>query len=249
MPQDNKSAQNSPFEIVTPAKSKKVGKTGLIVGISIAVFLGLSIVAGVLLVRQQQTVTPQAGGSTCPAAEACPNATRPNLLQSCHPGDADGTTNDSLCDRAGRVETCGPAFTKYCCPSAGGSWTTNMTVCNQLAQSPTPTPTVAPTLTPTPTPTTAASAGSCNVGCSTNNDCANGLYCYSGVCRNPLCASDATCGCSSSATPTASSSATPVPAGTQSTPLPIPVTGTDWATYAGAGVGITAIIISLLLAL
>lgn len=235
MPPSNTNPQNSPFEIVTPNKSKQVGKTGIIVGVSIVAFLILSVVAGVLLVKQQQTATPQAASSMCPGAEACPNAKQPNLLQSCHPADGDGTTTDSLCNQAGRVETCGPATTPYCCPVAGGNWTTDMTKC---AKSPTP------TVTPTPT------GSSCNSSCSTNNDCQNGLYCYSGSCRNPLCASDTTCGCAA-ATPTATATAagTAAPAGTQSTPLPIPVTGTDWATYAGAGVGVTAIIVSIFLAL
>jgi hypothetical protein len=183
MPQSNKPDQSSPFEIVTPGKSKKVGKVGIIVGVTIVVFLTLSIVAGVLLVKQQQNVSEKAAG-----VDITPTAT------------------------------------------------------------PTLTPTATPTLTPTPTPT--ASGNSCNGTCGSNSNCESGLYCYSGFCRNPLCASDATCGCSS-ASPTATASATPTitPIGTQTTPRPIPVSGTDWPTVLGAGVGVGAIIISLLLAI
>jgi hypothetical protein len=183
MPPSNKPDQSSPFEIVTSGKSKKVGKTGIIIGVVIVVFLTLSIVAGVLLVRQQQNISEKAAGT-----DLIPTAT------------------------------------------------------------PTLTPTASPTATPTLTPTPAGNA--CNGVCGNNSNCQSGLYCYSGFCRNPLCASDATCGCSS-ASPTATASATPTitPLGTQTTPRPIPVSGTDWPTVLGAGVGVTAIIVSLLIAL
>jgi hypothetical protein len=329
MPFQNNNPQPSPFEITTSGKSKKVGKTGVIVGVSIAVFLVLSVVAGVLLVRQQQNIQEKAVG-TC--TEACPAAGRPDLLQSCHPADSDGTANESLCNLAGRVETCGPASTKYCCPSAGGAWTTNMSAC----ATPTPTATATPpscgsvvpncaqtqipgsaacfdgkdvvycckagqqiqnnscvnggvtkgglcdpslsnggcvsglictpsdganrcsdsasTSSPTPTATATSSGNSCNKSCGSNSNCQSGLYCYSGSCRNPLCASDSTCGCSSATatpTPTATTTTTTTTTTktTQATSRPIPVTGTDWPTIGGIGVGIGAIMVSLLLAL
>jgi len=272
MPLQDKSGQASPFEIITPGKSKKVGKTGIIVGIAIAVFLILSVVAGVLLVRQKQNVQEKAATSNlCPGAEACPAAGQPNRLWSCHPADSDGTVVESLCNKAGRVETCGSATTNYCCPVAGGSWTTDMSSCAVATAIPTATATAtataiptatatatasatltqATTVTPTPTATSSGSGNSCNGACGSNTNCQSGFYCYSGFCRNPLCASDSTCGCSlATATPTATASA--VPAGvqkTQTTPLPIPVTGTDWATFVGAGVGVMAIVVSIILAL
>lgn len=181
MPTTNKSDQTSPFEIVTSGKSKKVGKMGIVVGIVIVLFLTLSIIAGVLLVKQQQNVSEKAAG-----VDVIPTAT------------------------------------------------------------PTLTPTITPTATPTPTP----AGNSCNGVCGSNSNCESGLYCYSGFCRNPLCASDATCGCSS-ASPTATASATPTikPVGTQTTPRPIPVTGTDWPTVLGVGVGVVVIIGSVLLAI
>lgn len=105
---------------------------------------------------------------------------------------------------------------------------------------PTPTPTGTPTPTPTATATSSTGSGnSCNGTCGSNTNCASGLYCYSGSCRNPSCASDSTCGCGV---------ATPTPTA-QSSPLPIPVTGTDWPTMAGVGIGVGAIVASLLLAI
>lgn len=142
MPDSNNNANQSvsPLEIITPTKSKK-GVKGIFAAIIIAVFLALSVVAGVLLVRQNQNIREKAGSVMCPGGEACPYARDPNLLLSCHPVDGDGTTTDSLCDGVGRVETCGPAYTKYCCPVAGGDWTTDMTACTDT---PTPTPTPPP---------------------------------------------------------------------------------------------------------
>ncbi len=188
MPPSDKNTQSSPFEIVTSGKSRKVGKTGIIVGVVVVVFLTLSIVAGVLLVRQQQNISEKASD-----VPTLPTAT-PTLV---------------------------PTIT--------------------------PTPTGTPTASPSATPT--GSGNPCNGTCGSNSNCEPGLYCYSGFCRNPLCASDSACGCSSataSATPTASASATPK---VQTTPLPIPVSGTDWPTVVGVGIGAAAIIVSLLLAI
>lgn len=266
MPTSDKSPQESPFEIITPGKSKKSGKTGLIVGIAIVVFLILSVGAGVYLIQQQQNVSEKAAVSTCPEVEACPVSSRKNSLMSCHPADTDGTAVESLCSSPGRVETCGTATTWYCCPAAGGSWTRTMTaecqanVAKKTATTaPTTTPTMTPTLTSTPTSTALGTAntptatptggpGSCNKTCGSNSNCESGLYCYSGYCRNALCASDSTCACSSTTitpTPTIKTSTSSA----QTTPLPIPVTGIDWPTVAGVGLGIGAILVSILLAL
>lgn len=252
MPNQDKPTQPSPFEIITPGKSKKMGKTGIIVAVSIVIFLVLSVVAGVLLVRQQQTIQEKAS-ETC--TESCPRSGRPDMLSDCHPPQADGSPDDKLCNLAGRIDTCGAAQTKYCCPSAGGAWTTDMSAC----ATPTPTAVSTPTLSPTPTasgstttPTPTASGNSCNGSCGSNSNCQSGLYCYSGYCRNPLCASDAACGCGTkTATPTATATSTAkaVTSGTQTTPLPIPQTGTGWPTYAAIGIGALVIIGSLLLAL
>ncbi len=135
--------------------SPKKGVKGIFAAIIIAVFLALSVVAGVLLVRQNQNVQEKAGNTMCPAGEACPYARDPNLLLSCHPVDGDGTTTDSTCNETGRIETCGVNWTEYCCPAAGAAWTTDMTACTPSTPTPTPTksPTPTPTKSPTPTPT------------------------------------------------------------------------------------------------
>lgn len=83
--------------------------------------------------------------STCPGAEACPVSTQPSLLRSCHPSDADGTAQESLCNTAGRIQTCGANFTKYCCPKAGAAWTTNLSACPAYR-------TILPSARVTPTP-------------------------------------------------------------------------------------------------
>ena len=251
MPQQDKPAGGSPFEIITPGKSKKAGKTGIVVGVVIVLFLILSVVAGVLLVRQQQNIAEKAVVPQCPGAEACPAGVH---LLNCHPPESDNSPADSVCDASQikRIEPCGG--TQFCCN--GSAWTTNMSACAVV----TPTPTATPTSTPTPTATASATptptaipsglGNSCNGTCGSNTNCQSGLYCYSGFCRNPLCASDSACGCSlSTATPTSTATASGTLSGSQTTPLPIPVTGTDWPTFLGVGAGAFAIIISLLLAL
>jgi hypothetical protein len=70
--------------------------------------------------------------------EACPNTKNGNLLQNCHPADSDGSSQDSLCDAKGRVESCGQKA--YCCPKTGGKWSTDMDPCT----TPTPSPTIVP---------------------------------------------------------------------------------------------------------
>jgi len=130
MPGSNSDANQSvsPLEIVTSTKPKK-GVKRIVAAVIIIIFLVVSVVAGVLLVGQNQNIQEKAKVTICPGAEACPYPKNRNLLLSCHPVDSDGTTTDSLCSWVGRVETCGSASTKYCCPAAGGFWTTDMTAC------------------------------------------------------------------------------------------------------------------------
>lgn len=76
--------------------------------------------------------------------EQCPGTD--GVLRNCHPPENDGTSADSICNTRGRVEFCGSK--NFCCPTAGGKWTTDMSKCPQPR---TPTPSPKPTLKPTPT--------------------------------------------------------------------------------------------------
>ena len=120
------------------------------------------------------------------------------------------TLYEKLCNAAGRVESCGGS--EYCCPEAGGAWTTDMTACTvdpspspsptpEVSPSPSPSPSVSPTpevspspeaspspdASPTATPTTEPTVTySCNSSCSSNSQCqsANSSYiCYLSKCR------------------------------------------------------------------
>ncbi|HET7099117.1 MAG TPA: hypothetical protein VFI61_02705 [Patescibacteria group bacterium] len=202
----------SPFEITTPAKSKK-GNKGLIIAILVVVFLILSVVVGVILVRQNQNIAEKAvttGDSNfCPAVEACPAAGNPSLLINCTPGETGSDPSQSTCNVTGRIESCGGA--QYCCPASNGAWTTNMTACTAAvitSPSPTATSSASPTATASASPTGSASP---------------------------------------TAVPTLGPASTSPTA--QSTSLPIPVTGTDWPTVVGAGLGVFVIIASILIAL
>jgi len=132
---------------------KKFGG-GRVIATILGIFLLVGAVsAGVILTGQKQLFQQKAKVTMCPDDEACPYPRDRKLLLSCHPVDNDGTTTDSLCSWVGRVETCGSAWTEYCCPAAGGFWITDMTACTTPRPTPTRTPTPRPTRTPTPTPT------------------------------------------------------------------------------------------------
>lgn len=90
------------------------------------------------------TKTPTRAPTPVPCKQECPG--RDGVLRSCTPPDPDGTSDDSLCNQAGRIEVCNN--TLYCCPQAGGQWTTDMRTCEVV-----PTVTRAPSLTLTPTAT------------------------------------------------------------------------------------------------
>ena len=202
----------SPFETVTSKKSGKNSKRTIVITICIVVFLILGVVAGVLLVRQQQNIQEKASGSLCPAAAACPVSGQPDLLRNCNTANEDGTPQEVSCSNignVGQISACGTL--SFCCPSLGASWTTDLTLC----ATPLSTPTATPTLTPTPNPTFTPTPEGARSGASI-----------------------------------ASESATPTPTATASaTPREIPVTGTDWPTILGAGIGAAAIIGAILLAI
>ena len=146
--QPDPSTQASPFEIVTPSKSKKGGK-GVIIALIVVLFLALGIFAGVLLVRQRQEIREKADAAVCPQDEECPSAENPALLVSCDPPEAPGNPDESLCSQGankGAVKSCGGG--QYCCN--GTKWVTNLSAC--ATPTPTATGTATPTATPTPTP-------------------------------------------------------------------------------------------------
>jgi hypothetical protein len=192
----------SPFETVTTKKSGKINTKTIVISASIVVFLILGVVAGVLLVKQQQNIQEKAAAASCPVAAACPVTGQQNLLRNCNPGNADGSPTEVSCSNignVGQISQCGPK--QYCCPSLGASWTTDITLCT--VATPSPTPTLVPFVTAAPTATPSATLIS-----------------------------------TPSATPKISA-----------TPRAIPVTGTDWPTILGAGIGGAAIIGAILLAI
>jgi len=112
--------------------------TGAIIGV---VVLSLGVIAGILLVRQQQNISEKA--DTC--VEQCPGSD--GVLRNCHPPESDGTSVDSNCDTSRSVKFCGSS--NFCCPSAGGTWTTNMSACTVATRTATATSTSTATATST----------------------------------------------------------------------------------------------------
>lgn len=141
---------------------------------NIAIFSLIAVIlfiAGAIYISYrlgQAGVTPTAPtGTQASCTPRCPDSREPTLLHSCTPS-ADGTY-ESLCNLAGRVETCGGS--QYCCPSPGATWTTNMSGCPQTTISPSATATVAPSATPT----ASSECGAC--GGDSNKTCSSGLNC------------------------------------------------------------------------
>ena len=103
--------------------------------------IGLIIVFGVALLLQKGNFNDQSRASTgtvmlgklitvtdrscTKCVEQCPGAD--NVLRNCHPMESDGTSMESTCNVAGRIEFCGTK--SFCCPSPGGKWTTDLTKC------------------------------------------------------------------------------------------------------------------------
>ncbi|MGA3292234.1 MAG: hypothetical protein ABSC49_03775 [Candidatus Microgenomates bacterium] len=159
--QNNETNGTPPFEMVTGKKPRKVGKTGIIIGVVVTLFLALSVAAGVLLVKQQQNIQEKAAANLCPGAEACPVAGQTTLLMSCASPNADGTPEQISCSsiaNVGTIATCGSQ--QYCCPTQNSSWTTDLTLCSTATVTPSPTltPTASASATPTATATASASA-------------------------------------------------------------------------------------------
>ncbi len=117
-------------------KKKKYTIAGIILAVLI---VGVGIAS--LVIKNSQDNRKAA--TTC--TEQCPG--NDGVLRNCHPPESDGSSADSTCAWAGRIEPCGGR--NYCCPSAGGAWTTTMTACAVA----TPTATPSATLTATPSAT------------------------------------------------------------------------------------------------
>jgi len=150
--------KDTDINIVGQSNSKPKEKinwkiTSAIIGI---VVLALGVIAGIILVRQQQNISEKAAGN-CDNPNSivqCPRSD--GALVSCHPPDANGNAQISLCNSSGRIEVCGGR--NYCCPTAGGLWTSNMDACAVATASPTAVPTATVTSTATSTSTAKASS-------------------------------------------------------------------------------------------
>ena len=121
-----------------------------------------------------------------------------------------GTGNTTLSAFVGQANIVGaptpPPGTQAACTlsfnvlSAVATPTPAPTVTGTPPATPTPNPSTTPTpttplLLPTSTPTPIPSPVSCNDACTTNADCANGLTCSAGRCRNPQCTTQSNCVC------------------------------------------------------
>lgn len=206
--------------VVGLSSNKPKGKTnwkvmGAIIGI---VVLAVGVISGIVLVRQNQNIEEKAA---CVAS--CVNGSK--QLNNCYQ-TADTNGDASNCNIAGRIEVCGQTATdvkQFCCSTAGGKWSTDLTLCP--ASSPTPTATA--TATSTATATTVATSTSTSTSKAT---------------------ATSTTRATTTAKATSTTKATTTTKST-STAVPIPVTGVEWPTMLGATVGIIMILASLSLAI
>ncbi len=214
--------KDADIKIVGLSNSKPKSKTNwkvlsAIIGI---IVLAVGVIAGIILVRQNQNISEKAAECSAGGAQ-CPSTSDPTLLRDCSTGEI--YPNDSICDSAGRVEVCGTNSSnakQFCCPSAGGNWTTNLSSCAVVTATATATTRATATATATATSTATATA----TATSTSS--------------------------SKTATPTSTSKSTAtVKATSTASAAPLPVTGSSWTTMLGAGFGIIMILVSLSLAL
>ena len=96
-------------------KELKKKKTYKIAAIVLAILI-IGVIAASFFMKSSQEPRKAATGCT----EQCPG--NDGVLRNCHPPESDGSSADSTCAWAGRVEPCGSQT--FCCPSAGGTWTT-----------------------------------------------------------------------------------------------------------------------------
>ncbi len=135
-----------PEPVGLPSPKKEIEQKKFKIAAIVLGVLILGVALTLFFVRSSQDVRKSAGSCT----EQCPG--NDGVLRNCTPPEADGSSADSMCAWAGRIEFCGGR--QYCCPSPGGTWTTNMTAC----ATPTPTLTATPSATLTPSVTATPSA-------------------------------------------------------------------------------------------
>jgi hypothetical protein len=210
--------------VQTPTKKFSKGKLIAII-VGILVLIG-GLTAGLILVRKQQLLKEEA--AQC--VEQCPGSD--GILRNCHPPEADGSPQESICNRTGRIESCGGR--QYCCPSVNGTWTTTLSACSTTETS-------------------------CNDVLDNDNDgktdcldsdCANSTYCQD-VEVSPTQSASPTVTVSTSPTATATPTATKTPTVTSTISAtaspPIPESGIGSPTVLGVGLGTILLIISLAL--
>lgn len=241
-----------------------------IVGI---VVLALGVVAGIMLVRQQQDIRERAAVPVCPADEQCPVIKDPTHLRTCAYMEADQSPDEQVCGQnSGRFNTlslCGGKV--WCCPPNGGYWVNNPAKCpGATLQTPTPlsTPTATPTRTATPTATATATATATITPTATPTRTATPTATATSSTRTatptatPTRTATPTATATSltrtatptatptrTATPTSVNGSTPAATATATaTAFPVPETGINVPTVVGTGIGIIMIIASFLLA-
>ncbi len=209
---------------ITQTPPEKKPSAGRIV----AVFLGILILvgglgAGLVLVRRQQTLKEQAAQCN----EQCPGSD--GVLRNCTPPESDGTPKESLCNQAGRIESCGGR--QYCCPNVNGTWTSNVSACIQ---------------TETICNDSLDNDNDGKIDCA-DSDCANSVYCQATATPTATATSTPTQSMTPTASPTTSLTRTPTATPTPTASPPIPVSGVSTPTIFGLGFGAMLLIISLAL--
>ncbi len=229
--QSNTNSTPSPFEITTSPKSKKGGNKGIVVATLIVVFLILSVVAGILLVQQNQNVQEKAAPSI--TADKCATGYVKTHLHECKKncqneqtvGDPWYWINSTKGANCGTGTDGSP---KYWC---------DIDECNKSSAA-TASPTASAKATATASPKASATATATSTATSTATATATAT-----ANSNPQATVNVGTG-----TPTSTATATTA-ATAQTTSKPIPVTGVEWPTIAGVGLGIMVIVGSILLAL
>jgi len=123
----DKNGDNSNADDGSNKKPKKKSNWKMALGAIILLLVILGTVTGFYLTQQSQDLRQQASEdiNECPLAEACPHSN--GTLIEC---DSNNVMDISECNSKGRIESCGG--NEYCCPTAGGTWTTDMTACTTI---------------------------------------------------------------------------------------------------------------------